>query len=83
MFESCSGKVDLENPSDMFRLKENIEFIDMATNRVVDEEIRPFQQAMERPVSRSQRCGSPGFPRARNHTMKDISLWIARDIFSI
>ena len=48
MFESCSGKVDLENPSDMFRLKENIEFIDMATNRVDEQKSARFQQAMEK-----------------------------------
>lgn len=48
MFESCSGKVDLENPSDMFRLKENIEFIDMATNRVDEQKSARFQQALEK-----------------------------------
>ena len=48
MFESCSGKVDLENPSDMFRLKENIEFIDMTTNRVDEQKSARFQQAMEK-----------------------------------
>ena len=48
MFESCSGKVDLEKPSDMFRLKENIEFIDMATNRVDEQKSTRFQQAMEK-----------------------------------
>ena len=48
MFESCSGKVDLENPSDLFRLKENIEFIDMATNRVDEQKSARFQQALEK-----------------------------------
>ena len=48
MFESCSGKVDLENPSDMFRLKENIEFIDMATNRVDEQKSARFQRALEK-----------------------------------
>lgn len=48
MFESCSGKVDLENPSDMFRLKENIEFIDLATNRVDEQKSARFQQALEK-----------------------------------
>ena len=48
MFESCSGKVDLENPSDMFRLKENIEFIDMATNRVDEQKSARSQPALEK-----------------------------------
>lgn len=47
MFESCSGKVDLENPSDMFRLKENIEFIDMASNQINEKKSTKFQQALE------------------------------------
>ncbi|MCQ4873396.1 DUF4857 domain-containing protein [Butyricimonas paravirosa] len=48
MFESCSGKVDLENPSDMFRLKDKIEFIDMATNQVDEQKSARFQQALQR-----------------------------------
>ena len=47
MFESCSRKVDLENPDDMFRLKERIEFIDMETNRVNEEKSARFQQALD------------------------------------
>lgn len=47
MFESCSGKVDLENPDDMFRLKDRIEFIDMETNQVNTEKSARFQQALD------------------------------------
>lgn len=83
MFESCSGKVDLENPSDMFRLKENIEFIDMTTNRVDEQKSARFQQAMEKAGFTFPALWVTGIPRARNHTMKDISPWTARDIFSI
>lgn len=48
MFESFSGKVNIENPDDMFRLKNRIEFIDIKSNRVNKEKSDYFQQALEK-----------------------------------
>ena len=65
MFESCSGKVDLENPSDMFRLKENIEFIDMASNTVDTAKSALFTGTMRRKGVRFPVAEISGNPSAR------------------
>ena len=49
LLESMSGRVDLEMPSDVFRITDRgIEFIDMATNTVNKEKSRLFTEAMEK-----------------------------------
>ena len=48
LLESRSGRVDLEMPSDVFRItSKGIEFVDIATNTVDAEKSRIFTQAME------------------------------------
>jgi len=47
MFESMSGRANLESPEDVFRLKENIEFITIKGNIVNKDKSRLFQQALE------------------------------------
>ncbi len=46
LLETMSGRVDLQMPSDVFRLDERIEFIDMATNRVNEPKSERFTQAL-------------------------------------
>lgn len=49
LLESRSGRVDLEMPSDVFRITaDGIQFVDMATNRIDAEKSRIFTQAMEK-----------------------------------
>lgn len=48
MFESMSGRANLESPDDVFRLKDNIEFITTATNTVDVDKSRMFQSALEK-----------------------------------
>lgn len=47
MFESMSGRANLESPEDVFRLKDNIEFITIRGNTVNKEKSQHFQQALE------------------------------------
>lgn len=44
MYESMSGRANLESPSDIFRLNDRIEFIDKTTNEVDEEKSELFQQ---------------------------------------
>lgn len=46
MFESMSGRANLESPDDVFRLKNNIEFITIATNSINKEKSDNFQKAL-------------------------------------
>ncbi len=48
MYESLSKRVNLESPGDVFRLKNNIEFIDIETNQVNKEKSKLFQAALEK-----------------------------------
>lgn len=49
LLESRSGRVDLEMPSDVFRITDQgIRFIDMETNRIDEKKSRVFTQAMEK-----------------------------------
>ena len=47
MFESMSGRANLESPDDVFRLKDNIEFITIRENKINKEKSQRFQKAME------------------------------------
>ena len=47
MFESMSGRANLESPEDVFCLKDNIEFITIRGNMVNAEKSQRFQQALE------------------------------------
>lgn len=46
LFESSSGRVDLEMPSDFFRIDDNIEFIDPATNSVLQQKSDLFRKEL-------------------------------------
>jgi hypothetical protein len=46
MYESLPKKAKLESPGDVFRMKDNIEFIDAETNRVNTEKSEHFQSAL-------------------------------------
>lgn len=48
MYEAMSGRVKLESPGDLFRIKEKIEFIDAETNQVNEEKSALFQNALEK-----------------------------------
>ncbi len=48
MYESLSGRVNLESPGDVFRLKDKIEFIDIQTNKVNQKKSDQFQEALEK-----------------------------------
>lgn len=48
MYEAMSGRVNLESPGDVFRLKNKIEFIDIETNSVNEEKSSRFQAALEK-----------------------------------
>lgn len=47
MFESMSGRANLESPDDVFRLKDKIEFITIKGNTINKEKSQSFQEAME------------------------------------
>ncbi len=47
MYEAMSGRATLESPSDVFRLKNKIEFIDKASNRINESKSQLFQKRME------------------------------------
>lgn len=46
MFESMSGRANLESPDDVFRLKDKIEFITTATNTIDEDKSQAFQKAL-------------------------------------
>lgn len=48
LFETMPKRVGLEIPDDVFRLKNNIEFIDAQTNTVNTEKSRLFQRALDK-----------------------------------
>jgi hypothetical protein len=48
MYESLSGRVNLESPGDVFRLKDKIEFIDIKSNAVNEKKSALFQAALEK-----------------------------------
>jgi hypothetical protein len=48
MYEAMSGRASLESPDDVFRLKDNIEFVDKLTNAVNEDKSALFQQKMEK-----------------------------------
>ncbi len=47
LFESQSGRVRLEMPTDMMRLGDRIEFLDVKTNRLLAEKSARFQKAFD------------------------------------
>ena len=66
LLESSSGRVDLEMPSDAFRLSDGgIEFIDMASNRIDTAKSRRFTQTMLRKGVRFPVGEVSGNPTAR------------------
>ena len=66
LLESSSGRVDLEMPSDAFRLtNRGIEFIDMASNRIDTAKSRRFTQTMLRKGVRFPVSEVSGNPTAR------------------
>ena len=48
LFESESGRVNLEMPNDFFRMKDRLEFIDPKTNKVLKEKSTLFGSALEK-----------------------------------
>ncbi|MFV0522182.1 MAG: DUF4857 domain-containing protein [Mangrovibacterium sp.] len=48
MYESMSGRINLETPEDMFSLKDDIHFINCESNRIEQKKSALFQQALER-----------------------------------
>ena len=48
LLEAMSGRVDLQMPGDVFRLNDRIEFIDMATNTILEKKSEIFTQAMKK-----------------------------------
>ena len=48
LLEAMSGRVDLQMPGDVFRLNNRIEFIDMATNTILEKKSEIFTQAMKK-----------------------------------
>lgn len=48
LFESMPKRVGLEVPDDVFRLKDNIEFIDAQTNSINVDKSKTFQDALEK-----------------------------------
>lgn len=48
LLEAMSGRVDLQMPGDVFRLNDRIEFIDMATNIILEKKSEIFTQAMKK-----------------------------------
>jgi len=48
MYESMPKRIGLELPDDVFRLADNIEFIDNTANTVNEEKSRVFQQSLEK-----------------------------------
>jgi hypothetical protein len=47
LYESMSGRATIEPPDDVFRLKDDIAFIDKSTNRVNVEKSRRFREKLE------------------------------------
>ncbi len=47
MYESMSGRANLEPPTDVFRLKDSIAFIDKLSNKINHEKSQLFRQRME------------------------------------
>ena len=52
LLEAMSGRVDLQMPGDVFRLNDRIEFIDMATNTILEKKSEIFTQAMKKKAFR-------------------------------
>jgi hypothetical protein len=48
LFESESGRVNLEMPNDFFRMKDRLEFIDPKTNKVLKEKSTLFSSTLEK-----------------------------------
>ena len=48
LFEAFSGRVDLEMPSDVFRIDDKIEFIEPKTNSVNEEKSQQFMKRLEK-----------------------------------
>lgn len=65
LFESMPKRVGLEMPEDVFRMKNGIEFIDVATNAVDEEKSRLFAKALEKEGYRFPARWSAGNPNPR------------------
>ncbi|MDR0544332.1 MAG: DUF4857 domain-containing protein [Odoribacteraceae bacterium] len=65
LFESMPRRLGLEMPPDVFRLQENIEFIDCESNRVNAEKSARFQQAFARAGYRFPARWTTGNPSPR------------------
>lgn len=46
LLEAMSGRVDLEMPSDVFRMSSRMEFVDISTNTVLEEKSNLFTEAL-------------------------------------
>jgi len=65
LFESESGRAQLEMPQDFFRIQGRMEFVDAATNKVIEEKTRMFTAVLQKRGFRFPAKVIEGIPTTR------------------